>query len=80
MDDIDNIFYPIIYFCRGGVSDKDWIIKMMGFIPEDKRVEISNEYMTIFCGAPDSPVRRKEANIYLHSQAKKYREMNNGKQ
>ena len=79
MDDIDDLFYPIIYYCRGGISDKDFIIKMMKFIPEKERVAVSNKYMVIFCGDPDTNVRRKEANTFLHGEAKKYRELSLGK-
>lgn len=75
---MNDDIYPVFYFCRGGVSDIKWILKMLTFIPEDKKQPICNEYSRIFLGDPESGEERKKANVYLHSQAKKYRELNSG--
>lgn len=68
------MIYPIRYYYRGGVSDKKFILARMAHIPEDKQQEVSDHYDKLYM--QDGSIRvakgRKEANIYLHNEARKY--------
>jgi len=63
--------YPLFYYQCGGVSDRNWMLVRMAFIPQAKRNEISLEYERLFLAS--IPGDRKAANTYLYEQAVKYR-------
>ena len=63
--------YPKFYYCKLGVSDRDWVLSRMAVIPKDKKQEVSNHYKKLFLSGENSS--RKNANTYLHNEAKKYR-------
>ena len=71
---------PRFYFYRknaGGKveSDRRFILQRFSVLPESKKLVIRREYEKIFrAGKPES---RRQANEYLHHEAKKYRK-NNG--
>lgn len=65
--------YPIRYFCNRYGSDRDFIIKRMYAIPEDKQQKASDEYDKLF-----TRKGRKDANTFIHELAVKYREAKNG--
>lgn len=63
--------YPKFYYCKLGVSDRDWILSRIAVIPKDKKQEVSNHYTKLFLSKKSSA--RKDANTYLNNEAKKYR-------
>ncbi len=67
-----RLIRPLMYFCRRGVSDCDWIIQRMKLIPEDKRREVSNNYENMFIRNVDN-LGRKHANEYLDDAASEYK-------
>ena len=69
-----NMIYPIRYYYRGGVSDKDFILTRMAHIPPSKQQEVSDTYDKLYMqnGSINVSVGRKEANTYLHNEARKY--------
>lgn len=68
------MIYPIRYYYRGGVSDKDFILTRMAHIPPDKQQEVSDHYDKLYMqnGSVNVTQGRKEANTYLHNEARKY--------
>ena len=69
------IFYPILYFQRGGVSDRDKIMACMKYIPEDKQQAVSLKYERIFNNKNlPSNERRENANSWLGETAREYRQ------
>jgi len=68
------MIYPIRYYYRGGVSDKDFILARMSHIPPSKQQEVSYHYDKLYMqnGAVNVKNGRKEANTYLHNEARKY--------
>lgn len=68
------MIYPIRYYYRGGVSDKDFILTRMAHIPPSKQQEVSDTYDKLYMqnGSINVSVGRKEANTYLHNEARKY--------
>ena len=68
------MIYPIRYYYRGGVSDKDFILTRMAHIPPNKQQEVSDTYDKLYMqnGSINVSVGRKEANTYLHNEARKY--------
>lgn len=65
------MIYPKFWSNRAGVSDRDWVLSMMNFIPKDKKQDVADNYENLYLKNNSSG--RKEANIYLHGEAKKYR-------
>lgn len=67
---------PKWYFYRGHCNDLDFIKARMSHIPKEKQQSVSDEYERLFCD--NQPVAkaagRKQANEYLHSVAKQYRQ------
>jgi len=63
--------YPKFYYFKLGVSDRDWVLARMSVIPKNKKLEVSNKYTKLFLSK--KPSARKDANTYLHNEAKKYR-------
>jgi hypothetical protein len=61
-----------MYFCRRGVNDIHWIIKKMKVIPEDRRLEVTNQYEKLL-KPNDGCAGRDEANEYLRAVAEEYR-------
>ena len=72
-DLINRDIYPKFYFCKRGVSDRDWINKRMAVIPQDRKLEVSNKYTRLFLSGKSSA--RKDANTYLHNEAVKFRDL-----
>jgi len=70
----DLPIYPIRYFYNRSASDRDFILKRMRAIPEDKQQEASDKYEKLFTSSG-----RKEANTFIHNLAVKYRDAKNGK-
>ena len=69
------IFYPILYFQRGKVSDRDKIMACMKYIPEDKQQAASLKYERIFNNKNLPPNERREnANNWLGETAREYRQ------
>tara|TARA_R100000541_G_scaffold13334_1_gene22250 strand:- start:667 stop:1029 length:363 start_codon:yes stop_codon:yes gene_type:complete len=68
------MIYPKHYFYRGGVSDKGFILTRMAHIPPSKQQEVSDKYEALYLqnGNVDVALGRKEANTYLHNEARKY--------
>lgn len=66
--------YPLFWHCRGGKSDKDYIMKLMRWIPASQRHAVSLEYERLY-GNGVTRDQRKAANTYLHNEASKYRSM-----
>jgi len=68
------MIYPIRYYYRGGVSDKDFILARMAHIPSSKQQEVSDHYDKLYMqnGGINVKNGRKEANTYLHNEARKY--------
>ena len=68
------MIYPIRYYYRGGVSDKDFILARMAHIPPSKQQEVSDHYDKLYMqnGGINVKNGRKEANTYLHNEARKY--------
>lgn len=68
------MIYPIRYYYRGGVSDKDFILTRMAHIPPNKQQEVSDTYDKLYMqnGGVNVAKGRKEANTYLHNEARKY--------
>ncbi len=68
------MIYPIRYYYRGGVSDKDFILTRMAHIPPDKLQEVSDQYDRLYMqnGGVNVAKGRKEANTYLHETARSY--------
>lgn len=68
------MIYPIHYYYRGGVSDKSFILTRMAHIPPSKQQEVSDTYDKLYMqnGSINVSVGRKEANTYLHNEARKY--------
>lgn len=69
------MIYPIWYYYRGGVSDKNLILSLMEHVPEHKQQEVSDKYELLYL--QDGPVNvakgRKEANEYLQMVANHYK-------
>jgi len=68
------MIYPIRYYYRGGVSDKNFILTRMAHIPPSKQQEVSDHYDRLYMqnGGVNVAKGRKEANTYLHNEARKY--------
>ncbi len=68
------MIYPIRYYYRGGVNDKDFILTRMAHIPPDKQQEVSDNYDKLYMqnGSINVAKGREEANTYLHNEARKY--------
>lgn len=68
------MIYPIRYYCRGKVSNKDFILARMAHIPPSKQQEVSDNYDRLFLPRDGSCMAqcRKNANTYLHNEARKY--------
>ena len=68
------MIYPIRYYYRGKVSDKDFILARMAHIPPNKQQEASDHYDRLFLPGDGSCMAqcRKNANTYLHNEARKY--------
>ena len=62
--------YPLFWYQRGKDSDRNWIFKMLHFIPDSKKQEVSDQYEKLFFGPGNG---RKKANEFLHGVAKEYR-------
>lgn len=68
----NGITYPLFYFSRRDVSDRDWIFQRMAVIPKSKQLEVAEEYERLFLR--NKPNGRKPANTYLHEIASYYRD------
>ena len=40
---INKEIYPLFYYCKKGVSDRDWMLSRMSVIPKDRKLEVSNK-------------------------------------
>lgn len=60
--------YPLMYFCRGKLSDRNFIMQRMRLIPEKLKHHASEQYERIY-----SQHGRKAANIWLDAVARNYR-------
>lgn len=60
--------YPKYYFYRNGESDRDWILKMMNFIPEEHKDKIASRYERIY--RDQKGQNRKRAQKFLHRVAR----------
>ena len=69
------MIYPIRYYYRGGVSDKDFILSLMEHIPAHKQKEVSDKYEMLYLqdGSVSVAKGRKEANEYLQTVANHYK-------
>ena len=69
------MIYPIRYYYRGGVSDKDFILSLMEHVPEHKQQEVSDKYELLYLqdGSINVTKGRKEANEYLEAVANHYK-------
>jgi hypothetical protein len=69
------MIYPIRYYYRGGVSDKNLILSLMERIPPHRQQEVSDKYEMLYM--QDGPVNvtkgRREANEYLEAIANHYK-------
>lgn len=74
---IDWPIMPLFWYCRGGVSDRDWIKVRMLNVPEDKRQEVADRYDHLFLSERGNV--RKKANEFLHGVATEYRVKAHGK-
>jgi hypothetical protein len=74
---INREIYPKFYYCKRGVSDRDWMLSRMSVIPKDRKKEVSDRYTKLFLSGKSSA--RKDANTYLHNEAVKFREQINGR-
>ena len=60
---------PIMYFCRGGVSDRHCIAQLMRCIPEHLKHFAAEQYERIYWDGSG----REQANRWLDGVARKYR-------
>jgi hypothetical protein len=60
---------PIMYFCRGGVSDRHWIAQRMRCIPEHLKHFAAEQYERLY----QNGTGREQANRWLDAVARKYR-------
>jgi hypothetical protein len=60
---------PIMYFCRGGVSDRHWIAQRMRCIPEHLKHFAAEQYERLYWDGSG----REQANRWLDAVARKYR-------
>lgn len=69
-----ELIYPSRYYYRGGVSDKEFILKRMACIPPEKQQEVSDEFERLYLANGPIHVRkgRQDAKIYLNKIAKAY--------
>ncbi len=70
---INREIYPLFYYYKKGVSDRDWMLSRMSVIPNDRKKEVSNKYTKLFLSGKSSA--RKDANTYLHNEAVKFRDL-----
>lgn len=73
----DLPIYPKFYYCRGKVSDRDWIMVRMRAIPSSKQQEVADHYEKLYLSGKQG---RKAANTYLQGVATEYRSERNAKQ
>lgn len=68
------MIYPIRYYYRGGVSDRDLILSLMHHIPPSKQQEVSDKYELLYLqdGGINVAKGRKEANEYLEAVSKHF--------
>lgn len=64
--------YPRFYFCRGGVSDRKFVMSRMAVIPKEHKHAVSSEYERLFANGRTREQRRA-ANEYMHRVASEYR-------
>ena len=69
---VTDLIMPLIYHFRGK-SDRPWIAQRMKVIPEVMRKEVAGQYENLFIRNVDKNGRR-DANEYLDSVAKQYRD------
>ena len=69
------MIYPIRYYYRGGVSDKQFILDCMASVPPTKQKEVSDKYDLLYMqdGGVNVVKGRKEANEYLKAAANHFR-------
>lgn len=69
------MIYPIRYYYRGGVSDKNLILSLMEHVPEHKQQEVSDKYEMLYLqdGSVNVTKGRKEANEYLEAVANHFK-------
>jgi len=69
------MIYPIRYYYRGGVSDKQFILDCMSSVPPTKQKEVSDKYDLLYMqdGGVNVVKGRKEANEYLKAVANHFR-------
>ena len=67
---------PRFYFQRGQKSDRDWIERCMGAIPESRQQEVADEYEKLYERQRSRHVGRKSANTYLLNVAQECRQNN----
>lgn len=69
-----ELIYPARYYYRGGVSDKEFILKRMACIPPEKQQEVADEFERLFLANGSVNVRegRYNAKVYLNNIAKAY--------
>ena len=63
--------YPAYHFQRGEESDTPFVISRMRWIPEELKLEVSKKYESF--GPVHGGEKRKAANIWLDTEARKYR-------
>lgn len=68
---MSDLIYPIRYYYRAGVSDKDFILENMAKIPKSKQQQVADKYEKLFLqgGVSNTAVGRKQANDYLEKAA-----------
>jgi hypothetical protein len=69
--------YPSMYYSRHGISDLKFVTSRMKVIPEDLKIQISDQYEAF--GPARGGEYRKSANIWLNSEALKYKYISNKK-
>ena len=68
------MIYPKFYYYNGFFgSDREWILKRMGVIPQNKKQEVADKYERLY--KEKTPDHRKNANTYLHEMAKHYKDI-----
>ena len=60
--------YPFRYHQRGKISDIKFIFQRMSVIPENKKLEVCDEYDRLY-----HQEGRRAANVFLHETAIKYK-------
>lgn len=74
---IDTPIMPEFWYCRAGISDRDWVTVRMMNIPEGKQQEVADHYDNLFLSERGNV--RKKANEYLQGVALEYRRIAHGK-